>query len=601
MIIQDVMRVFSKNERRKILYVVVIQIFLGGLDLIGVAFIGILGALAISGIQSQNPGNRVSSVIEHLGLSSTSFQNQIAILAGIATALLVTRTVLSIFFSRKIIFFLSRQSAKLSSSLLSKLLGKSMLFMYSRSAQENLYALTSGVNSMTLGVIGSTVSLIADGSLLLIMSIGLFVVDPIIALSTFGVFSIISLSLYYLLQKRARRLGELEAELNIHSNEKILEVINSYREISVKNRKYYYANEISKIRFELSNTMAETSFMPNISKYVIEITVVIGALLVSAVQFILQDAPHAVATLAIFLAAGTRIAPAILRIQQGAIVIRGSIAAAKTTLTLLDELNDAEQLEETNNAIDYIYNGFSPNIKFTDVSFCYPEKSTAAVKSATLELSSGSTNAFVGPSGAGKTTIVDLLLGLLEPSNGEILISNVSPQEAITNWPGSISYVPQDIQVINGSVLENVIFGYPKNTANLDRVWKVLELAQLTETINSLSSGLDSHVGEYGKLLSGGQRQRLGIARALYSNPKLLVLDEATSSLDGQTEYDISEAIQKLKGEVTIVVVAHRLSTIRKMDNVIYMDLGKIIAFGSFEDVRNQVPDFEKQAQLMGL
>ncbi len=595
------MRVFSKNERRKILYVVVIQIFLGGLDLIGVAFIGILGALAISGIQSQNPGNRVSSVIEHLGLSSTSFQNQIAILAGIATALLVTRTVLSIFFSRKIIFFLSRQSAKLSSSLLSKLLGKSMLFMYSRSAQENLYALTSGVNSMTLGVIGSTVSLIADGSLLLIMSIGLFVVDPIIALSTFGVFSIISLSLYYLLQKRARRLGELEAELNIHSNEKILEVINSYREISVKNRKYYYANEISKIRFELSNTMAETSFMPNISKYVIEITVVIGALLVSAVQFILQDAPHAVATLAIFLAAGTRIAPAILRIQQGAIVIRGSIAAAKTTLTLLDELNDAEQLEETNNAIDYIYNGFSPNIKFTDVSFCYPEKSTAAVKSATLELSSGSTNAFVGPSGAGKTTIVDLLLGLLEPSNGEILISNVSPQEAITNWPGSISYVPQDIQVINGSVLENVIFGYPKNTANLDRVWKVLELAQLTETINSLSSGLDSHVGEYGKLLSGGQRQRLGIARALYSNPKLLVLDEATSSLDGQTEYDISEAIQKLKGEVTIVVVAHRLSTIRKMDNVIYMDLGKIIAFGSFEDVRNQVPDFEKQAQLMGL
>ena len=194
MIIQDVMRVFSKNERRKISYVVVIQVFLGGLDLIGVAFIGVLGALAISGIQSQNPGNRVSSVIKYLGLSSTSFQNQIAILAGIATALLVTRTVLSIFFSRRIIFFLSRQSAKLSSTLLSKLLGKSMLFMYSRSAQENLYALTSGVNSMTLGVIGSTVSLIADGSLLLIMSIGLFIVDPIIALSTFGVFSIISLS-----------------------------------------------------------------------------------------------------------------------------------------------------------------------------------------------------------------------------------------------------------------------------------------------------------------------------------------------------------------------------------------------------------------------
>jgi ABC-type multidrug transport system fused ATPase/permease subunit len=601
MIVKDIFKLFSKNERRKIIYVVLIQIFLGGLDLIGVAFIGILGALAVSGIQSQSPGNRVAAAVDFLGLSSSSLQNQVAILAGIATCLLVIRTILSVFFARKIIFFLSRQSAKLTSILLSKLLAKPMLFVYSRSAQENLYSLTSGVNAMTLGVIGSTVSLIADGSLLLIMSVGLLVVDPIIAVSTFGVFSLISLILYYLLQKRAQRLGELEAELNIVSNEKILEVIRSFRELSVKNQKHHYAKEISDIRFNLSNTMAETTFMPHISKYVIEITVVIGALLVSAGQFILQDAPRAVATLAIFLAAGTRIAPAVLRIQQGAITIKGAAAAAKSTLGLMKQLSDSELPDNSPGVVDFNYKNFVPVVQFSEVSFSYPGKDDSAILNATFELLPGSTTAFVGPSGAGKTTIVDLLLGLLEPSNGSIRISSVSPKEAIKSWPGSISYVPQDIQVMNGSVLENITFGYPIETAKIDRVWEVVKIAQLETTINSLSDGLNSHVGENGKLLSGGQRQRLGIARALYSNPKFLVLDEATSSLDGQTEFDISEAIQELKGQVTIIVVAHRLSTIRKMDNIVYMDAGSIRSIGSFEKVRDEVPDFRTQANLMGL
>jgi ABC-type multidrug transport system fused ATPase/permease subunit len=544
-----------------------------------------LGALAVSGIQSQSPGNRVESAIDFLGLSSLSFQNQVAILAGIATSLLVIRTILSIFFARKIIFFLSRQSAKLTSTLLSKLLAKPMLFVYSRSAQENLYSLTSGVNAMTLGVIGSTVSLIADGSLLFIMSVGLLVVDPIIAVSTFGVFSIISLILYYLLQKRAQRLGELEAELNIVSNEKILEVIKSYRELSVKNRKHHYAKEISDIRFKLSNTMAETTFMPYISKYVIEITVVIGALLVSAGQFILQDAPRAVATLAIFLVAGTRIAPAVLRIQQGAITIKGAAAASNSTLGLMKELNDSELPDNSAEVIDFDYKNFVPAVQFSEVSFGYPGKDNSAIRNATFELLPGSTTAFVGPSGAGKTTIVDLLLGLLEPSNGSIRISSVSPKEAIKSWPGSISYVPQDIQVMNGSVLENITFGYPIETAKIDRVWEVVKIAQLVTTINSLSDGLNSHVGENGKLLSGGQRQRLGIARALYSNPKLLVLDEATSSLDGETEASISLALDSFKGKITTIIIAHRLSTLLHMDRIIVFDQGVIVEDGTHAEL----------------
>jgi ABC-type multidrug transport system fused ATPase/permease subunit len=209
--------------------------------------------------------------------------------------------------------------------------------------------------------------------------------------------------------------------------------------------------------------------------------------------------------------------------------------------------------------------------------------------------------AIVGSSGAGKTTLVDLLLGVIEPDSGTIGISGLTPKLVVSKWPGAIAYVPQDVAISNGTVRENVALGFPARVATDELVWGAIDLAQLRTFVSELQSGLDSQVGERGARISGGQRQRLGIARALFTKPKLLVLDEATSSLDGQTEADISDAIQGLKGSVTIVMIAHRLSTVRNADLVIYLHEGKILAQGSFEDVRNSVPNFDNQAQLMGL
>ena len=204
---------------------------------------------------------------------------------------------------------------------------------------ENLFAVTSGVSNITLGILGTAVVLIADVSLLIIMTIGLLVVDPIMALSTVVFFALIGFGLYKFMHKKAGTLGQIETELNIQSNEKITEVLSSYRESVVRNRRDYYAREIGSLRFGLANTLAELAFMPNVSKYIIESSVVLGALGISATQFILQDAGRAVATLAVFLAAGTRIAPAVLRVQQGAIQIRRSLGAATPTLKLIEILS----------------------------------------------------------------------------------------------------------------------------------------------------------------------------------------------------------------------------------------------------------------------
>ena len=270
-------------------------------------------------------------------------------------------------------------------------------------------------------------------------------------------------------------------------------------------------------------------------------------------------------------------------------------------LELIHSLSGISQIESVDDSIDIDHNGFISNIKINSITLRYENKDTIALNDVNLEIKPGKSVAIVGPSGAGKTSLVDVILGVLLPDSGSVLISGKKSLDAIATWPGAISYVPQDIKISNGSIRENVALVFPHEEITNDLVWQALDSAQLKNFVHGLPKQLDTQVGENGTKLSGGQRQRLGIARAMFTKPMLLVLDEATSSLDGQTESDISEAISNLKGTVTVIVIAHRLSTIRNSDQVIYMNGGKIIYQGTFDEVRKAVPDFDRQAELIGL
>jgi ABC-type multidrug transport system fused ATPase/permease subunit len=593
--------ILSKSDKRKLGIVTVIQVFLGMLDLFGVLAIGLLGTLSITGIQSREPGNRVNTVLSFLGLGNSTFQTQAIAIGGTAVLLLVGRTIFSIIFTRRILYFMSRRGASISASLIGRFLAQPFLVIQRWSSQEALYAVTRGVEVIALQILALSVVLIADVSLLIILVIGLFVVDPITSVGTVLIFGAIALILYKLMHERAGRIGIQNAELVIKSNEKIIEVFSSFRESIVRNRRDYYAREISKTRYKLSDLSAEINFMPYISKYVIETTVIVGAVLIGSVQFVMKDASHAVATLAIFVAAGTRIAPAVLRIQQGLIMIKTGLGIARPTLDLIELLGDGDLSQSVDDEVHTKHEGFSANLDISNVSMTYPEKSERALLDVNIKAASGSIIAIVGPSGAGKTTVVDVLLGVLDPDSGSVRISGVTPLEAIAKWPGAIAYVPQDVLVTNGTIRENVALGYPLEAATDVLVNEAISIASLTDFVASLPEGLDTQLGERGAKISGGQRQRIGIARALFTKPKLLVLDEATSALDGGTEESISKDIHNLKGSTTVVLIAHRLSTVRDADLVLYMDKGEIVARGTFEEVRNSVPDFDRQAKLMGL
>lgn len=592
--------VFSKRDQKRIAFVVLIQIGLGALDLLGVMLIGLIGALAVTGIQSSQPGNRVGAALKILHLQDYTFQEQTAILGIVATLVLIGRTMFSVYFTRKVLFFIGRRSAVISGNLVQRLLQQSSLGINSRTIQETIYSVTTGVVAVTLGVVGTSVAIIADVSLLLVMAAGLVFVDPVVAISTFILFSGVGFALYKLMHGRAIKFGRQDAELNIRSNEKISEVLTTYREATVRNRRSYYASQISDARMDLSNVLAELSFMPTISKYVVEITMILGAVVISALQFALQDSKHAVATLAVFLAAGTRIAPAVLRVQQGAISIKSSMGSARPTLELIETLPSKVQDVEITEYSD-LHTEFEPNIEISDLSFSYLNAPKPALTTINLSIKSGTTCAIVGPSGSGKTTLVDLILGMFDPASGDISVSGDSPLVATHRFPGAVGYVPQDVSIIQGTIRENIALGFPLEESTDLRINRALEAAHLLEFVNGLPNGVDTEVGPRGSKLSGGQRQRLGIARAMFTQPKLLILDESTSALDAQTEVLVSEAISSIPYQITTIVIAHRLSTVRFADQVVYLHDGEILAKGNFESVRSLIPDFNNQAKLMGL
>jgi ABC-type bacteriocin/lantibiotic exporter with double-glycine peptidase domain len=281
--------------------------------------------------------------------------------------------------------------------------------------------------------------------------------------------------------------------------------------------------------------------------------------------------------------------------------VKSSLAGAQPTFDLIDELKGTSELDSNETRIQTVHSGFIPNVKLEHLQFQYFNSDQITIDGISLEVEPGKFVAFVGPSGGGKSTLIDLILDLLPPLKGGISISGLKPIDAIKMWPGAIGYVPQDVFVENSTVKENICLGFNPDSVADDLVWQALQMADLSDFVKGLDGQLSYRISDAGKNLSGGQRQRLGIARALLTKPKIVIFDEATSALDAETENRVSESILKLAGECTVIFIAHRLSVIRSADMIYYIDKGKIVNQGTFEELRKLNADFNNQANFMGI
>ncbi|HEY9848473.1 MAG TPA: ABC transporter ATP-binding protein [Leptolyngbyaceae cyanobacterium] len=302
-----------------------------------------------------------------------------------------------------------------------------------------------------------------------------------------------------------------------------------------------------------------------------------------------QNIQELTSTLSIFALASIRLIPAFTNLANGLSILRNSSYSLNQLYSDLKELETIEH-ESASESITHSNSrdrkiDFTNEIILDEVTYCYPNASRKALDGISLTIPKGKSIALIGKSGAGKTTLVDVILGLLKPNLGDIKVDNKSIYENVRSWQNIIGYIPQSIFLMDDTIERNIAFGVPDNLIDPDRLNKAIEAAQLEEVIENLPQGVKTRVGERGVMLSGGQRQRVGIARALYHEREILVLDEATSALDNETEALVTEAIKSLSGTKTMIIIAHRLTTVEHCDRIYLMDKGKIVESGSYAEV----------------
>ena len=600
----------TRRDRRLLGLVIVLQASLALFDLAAVGLIGLVGLIA-AGADSGDLPPLAESFLTQFGLENSDPYLVAVALGGVAAILLIVKSALSMLVLRRIFIFLANRQAMISSRLGSRMLSRPLLDVQSRSSQRASIALTGGVSALTLGVLGQGAVLVSEISLLAILAIGLLVIDPGVTVVVVLFFGLFAWGLYRLLGGWGARLGKQAQELNIESIQSMQQGLKSYRELMVTGRRALFLDEFADLRWAFARNQAGMQFMNQIPKYAMEIALVLGGVLLAATQFLTRDVAAAVAIIAVFLTATARIVPSLIRLQAALLGIRTQSGAALPTFEL-DAETPADTYEESSvmtremrqqvvEGLNSGFPGFSGTIECRNVRVTYPGAEEPALVDFSATVPAATSLALVGSTGAGKSTAADVILGALVPDQGSVSVAGVDPRDASLRWPGAMAYVPQEVSMINGTVRQNVALGLPHGLIDDDLVWSALERAHLADFLRGSREGLDTVVGEHGVKLSGGQRQRLGIARALLTRPRLVVLDEATSALDAETEEAITLALRELSSEVTLVVIAHRLATVRDCDQVAYLEKGRMLALGTFDEVRGQAPGLDKQAALLGL
>jgi ABC-type multidrug transport system fused ATPase/permease subunit len=582
-----------------------VQVISTALDVLAILLIGILTTTGITYVQGKSasfPTYLEQSPI----LSGRTFETQFAILSGAIVLLFFARTCVLLIGTKRILRFLGELSSEVSNNIVKKLFAMRVGFVTSRNPQDTLFAISSGIDNLILFFLGSWVLIATELIFLVVVTTSLLILDPLVGFIALSLFCVAGLIIQKRYGKIAARLSNESTSLSLAFNQRILENLLLFRDLELRGSKNSAIKGIDEIRRKYLHIRATLSFLPSQNKYLFEFVMIFAGAVVGLVQISNKSATEAIGSLVVFLAASSRILPSVIRAQNYALIIKQSRASAHPTTSLLNAFAHEEVVTEKHRsegseiAIDGNLK-FSPQVELKNVSFQYESSNTSVLDDITLKINCGDFVAIVGDSGAGKSTLVNLILGFHRPTGGKVLVSGLPPEVAVRNWPGKVSYVPQELFLMEGSLEQNIKLDFSSTNEGALDLKGLLRDTLLLQDVESMKDGTESIVSEHRNRLSGGQKQRLAIARALYTRPELLVLDEATSSLDAVTEDLISSAIYKKTESRTLIVIAHRLSTVKKADLVVFLNKGKIEASGTFDYVRKKVPKFDEQARLLNL
>jgi ABC-type multidrug transport system fused ATPase/permease subunit len=567
-----------------------------------IAAIAAIGYLATSVATVISGASEFGQSFEVVGLTLPGVTVEtIPIVAGIILALFMSKTLLTIAITGWTAFFIGKIESRAATLISEIYFGGNLSDSRKYSLEEMMFAVTGGTANAFNNLLNSFSTILTEGILFVVLIVmGFLVVDPAATLAAVLYFGLVALLTQFVIGSITLRAQEQNYQSSIKLSTSVNNIISVFRELSVSGKKKKFLRDIRDSKTLATNSAAKTLFISSLPRHIIESALLLGVAGFFLSQVSTGDLATSIGTIGIFLAGSFRLTTALLPIQASFLAIKAALPLARIAQDILAGLPELRARQAlTQNSFEESTDIDKPiGAVFENVSFSYPDSKHPALAKVSFVIEPGSQTALMGSSGAGKSTIADMLCLLIRPTSGSVFqITDSSNLEPALG--GRVSYVPQKPGMISGTILENVALGIELEDVNRDEVLKILKTVNLGPLLEDLPLGIDTHLGKLKDGLSGGQMQRLGLARALYSKPSLLVMDEATSALDAESEHQIQKTLEKMRGKVTVVVIAHRLNTIQHADKVILLEEGRVQDSGTFKELISRNLSVERAVELM--
>lgn len=590
--IKRVLSTLNRKEKTTYFVLLALKCLTGVLDVVGLLLIAVIAAYA----SAAGTSGTSKPIISGYTLPTLS-EVQLVFVTLLVLAVFLAKAVLALILSKRISSLIAQIEVRNSILIATNFISKDIGSQGQTSKGDFMWSIVGSSVAAYNGIL-NRFSIIVSESVLLLMIVGTFLfINPLATLSIAIYFTLLIGGIQLFWSKSLKIAGTEASAGTVQTTHLVDDVFSSAREINVYNARDYFVTRIKAARTRVARSGANVAYLVGMPRYIVETALIIGVVIFVIWQFSLGNLSEGIVTIGVFLTGGVRMMASLLPMQNSFALVSSESQQAQMILDAIESIENStikdviiESPIESQNLSDIV--------EFKDVSFSYDSDAGYAVENINLAIKVGSRVAFIGPSGAGKSTLADLLLGLLVPTSGRVEISGLSARKYLKAFPGKIGYVPQKPGIISGTIAENVAFGVAGKLIDNERVLQCIKLAHLEDFVNGLNDGYQTILGSEGQGISGGQLQRLGLARALYHKPSLLILDEATSALDAKSENYISETIEELGNDVTVVMIAHRLATIQHCDRVFVVEEGHITNSGTFKELQEKVSLIKEFVEL---
>ena len=579
------------SRRNKKLYLVgsTLQASLGIIDLLGVLISGVIGVIASSALTGNPLPGIIISLLSNFEIETYSSGSLIISLSITALIFFLIKTILALYVSRKIFRFLANRQSEISSHLFKLIISGDYVWIRNKDPHEISTAMLAGISAATVNSLGQTMLIFSESGLLILFLVVISFASLPLAIMTILYFAVVLFILNVIVGKRVSKYNRNMSLVRIRAQAEIFNTLKLFREIRILQKSAWFRKKIDSLFSAHSRNLSDDIWIQQLPKYVLEIALLLGASLLVGVGRLTMTNQEMVYVLAVYLAGAARIFPSLLRIQSSIFSLRAASFYTGMAMDLHDSLHNSKQKVDDNLSLNYSTDLIEDKvlIRSSKLSFRFPDSEKYVLNDINFTVSRGEKISIIGSSGSGKSTLCDLLLGLMTPTEGSVSINGQDALHWIRSHSGRVSYLPQETVLFDGTIKENICLGLDVQDIDDTQLLKAVTDSNLANLSDDLSSWLNTSVEGGGVNLSGGQKQRIGIARALYSRPEILILDEATSSLDIDNETSILESINSLDSGITVISITHKIQNLKPNSRIIEIKDSSISFDGKLSDYKN--------------